>query len=398
MSSETSYPFSPHYSRIDPIEPGGPLFQSGTSPRTSNQLHSFQLSTDDINSSSSEYKLKEETPTPVNILDFSLSPVYAPSGILHTPTSMIVPTPRIMQGSFQASPNIPFEPSGQSADMNPATGIYPTGIQLNSVVQPHVEQTQFPSEPHYDQHERFSASMISTGEVFIKNEEHNKVNGLTSSLTECANVPLYKPKEDGITIEQFLMEDPFKSMEGITEVQDPLIKVEDTDLASTLTDLLEREERSRTTSPKDAMRIIKNNFHEFNRSREEGRTGLFSRVIRKTKSFSAAVLKTSKEFSLPNFTFEDCASEFHVLEGNYSFEDETAKVSKQCDLGIGTPISKKKSASKLNKPPSMLRKSKTTSNLCMQYSCRSKPKVLKNMESGLFSFQLQVKNTENNQG
>lgn len=91
----------------------------------------------------------------------------------------------------------------------------------------------------------------------------------------------------------------------------------------------------------------------------------------------------------PAFSFADCSSEFHVMDYNYSFQDETAAVQKRVSI---TSLPKKKSTTKLAKqaakPP--LRKAKTSPNLGRPL-LRKSLRVLKNMESGLLSFQIPPK-------
>lgn len=91
----------------------------------------------------------------------------------------------------------------------------------------------------------------------------------------------------------------------------------------------------------------------------------------------------------PMFSLEDCSNEFRVTEGNFAFQDETAEVLKRLSI---TSLQKKRSISKMSKatvkPP--LRKAKTAPNLSRQVS-KNSMKMLKNMESGLLSFQLPQK-------
>lgn len=91
----------------------------------------------------------------------------------------------------------------------------------------------------------------------------------------------------------------------------------------------------------------------------------------------------------PMFSLEDCSNEFRVSEGNFAFQDETAEVLKRLSI---TSLQKRRSISKTTKastkPP--LRKTKTAPNLGRQLS-KNSIKMLKNMESGLLSFQLPQK-------
>lgn len=123
-----------------------------------------------------------------------------------------------------------------------------------------------------------------------------------------------------------------------------------------------------------------------------------SKNIPKSSSFSTGYRRQfTPSSSEPSFSFEDCSNEFHVGEGNYSFQDETARLSMQ--LGPALHM-KKRTPFKNQKTPtkSVLKKSRTFSNLCLaqnspnsSHTLPPAPKTLKNMESGLVSFQLDLK-------
>lgn len=119
-----------------------------------------------------------------------------------------------------------------------------------------------------------------------------------------------------------------------------------------------------------------------------------SKQVRKCKSFSNALKFSSQNPAGPAFSFEECSNEFHIAEGNYSFQDETARLSKQLGLGVSNKKNNTKTEGSDNLSRPTLKKSKTTSNICLpRSSCRS-PKVLKNMELGLVSFQVKLKNSK----
>lgn len=103
--------------------------------------------------------------------------------------------------------------------------------------------------------------------------------------------------------------------------------------------------------------------------------------LKKAKSYTngAAVSSATLKFSL-----KDCSSEFHMFDNKFAFQDETALFS-----GSKSAISKKKSSSKLGRAAPTLHKAKTSANLCLKSSSQ---RVLKNMESGLLSFQIKLKN------
>lgn len=118
------------------------------------------------------------------------------------------------------------------------------------------------------------------------------------------------------------------------------------------------------------------------------------RAIPKSSSFSTAYRRSFTPSSEPSFSFEDCSNEFHVGEGNYSFQDETARLSMQ--LGPALNLKKKQQFRSLKpQAKSVLKKSRTLSNICLTASHSSSslppaPRTLKNMESGLVSFQLNL--------
>lgn len=115
------------------------------------------------------------------------------------------------------------------------------------------------------------------------------------------------------------------------------------------------------------------------------------KLLRKLKSFTTSTHHNA--LAGPTFSLEECLSEFHIGEGNYAFQDETARFSTQLGPMFQSPISKRKLSAKLPKTLAKpeLRKVKTSSNLCLQ-NVTSSSKVLKNMESGLMSFQLNLNN------
>lgn len=91
----------------------------------------------------------------------------------------------------------------------------------------------------------------------------------------------------------------------------------------------------------------------------------------------------------PMFSLEDCSNEFRVSEGNFAFQDETAEVLKRHSI---SSLQKKRSISKMSKASTkpLLRKAKTAPNLGRQLS-KNSINMLKNMESGLLSFQIPQK-------
>lgn len=112
------------------------------------------------------------------------------------------------------------------------------------------------------------------------------------------------------------------------------------------------------------------------------KVGAQSKALRKAKSFTTTRPAANlRDISAgPRFSFEDCASEFPVSDV-FSFRDESLLFMPE------STMSKKKLTSKLPKAllKPQLRRSKTTTNLCLLAA------VLKNMESGISSFQIDLK-------
>lgn len=386
-----SYSFSPSQSHHGLIDRGGIIFQGGVSPSaTKNPLSihegssSEEISANSITSRIDNFFLK--TPTISNPPEFSLSPIYSLEGTLNTPSSMANPTPVLVQGSFQSSPNVygisgyNGTPGGNYANADDqfdlVTSTSPRQRHSNAALQdsfvPFRNTSGVETELEYDEEPAFVSS------IDFATEKH---------AFSFDNLPLSSGGDD-ITIEEFLLQVPLESIEKVKELGENLIPPEAPIL---LPNIIEFTEEVPESSPKKSSSHVKSKI-------VEGQVGFSPRVIRKTKSFSAAITKSSKDFQRPKFSFEECANEFHITDGNYAFQDETATVSMQCDPGTGSTNSKKKSISKLSKviPKPTLRKSKSTFNLCLQVSYRSNPKVLRNMESGLLSFQLQLKTLEHN--
>ncbi|KAM9935754.1 hypothetical protein OXX80_004679 [Metschnikowia pulcherrima] len=117
----------------------------------------------------------------------------------------------------------------------------------------------------------------------------------------------------------------------------------------------------------------------------KAKAGSFApRKLKKAKSFGPG---SQKHLPNTNFSLDNCLNEFHVQEGTFLFEDETARVSKR----VGSPaIRRRKSAPKLSHSVQSTKKS--------QASCSLRPtKCLKptegnpgDIKSGLVSFQVQL--------
>lgn len=376
------------------------MLQSGTSPTVARNPPSIYegSSSDEINASSLTSKMNNfflETPTLSNPPEFSLSPVYALGGPLHTPSSMVIPTPALTQGNFQASPNMPYDMQGYDETTNRVITFEPVDSQFDLVAHPSLQQHHSHAALQESIVEGVPFRNTSGVETELEYEDDsalisamnfNKEKHRFSSLSDCPPPSV----EDAITIEQFLLQDPFEGIEKIPEGNEAIILNE---VPALLPNIIEFPQKENPPSPKSTPRKTSSSVKS---KLVEAQVGFSPRVIRKTKSFSAAISKSTKEFQRPNFSFEDCSNEFHITDGNYAFQDETATVSMQCDPGMNVTNLKKKLTPKLSKmlPKPVLRKAKSTFNLCLQVSYRSNPKVLRNMESGLLSFQLQLKNFE----
>lgn len=204
------------------------------------------------------------------------------------------------------------------------------------------------------------------------------------------------PSSDGSapTIQDILEENPFHDIPTTSDPVESIIEMDEStdvdesalegtdDAVASFLDLEElrpdttptRKRASRSPPPK-----LRHRVHSYSKLS----LAAVGKLLRKLKSFTTG----TKLFSL-----EECLNEFHIAEGNYAFQDETARVSMQ--LGPGMAVCKKKSLSKMPKvltKPEM-RRAKTTTNVCLQHVFPSTPKVMKNMESGLVSFQLNLNN------
>lgn len=192
-----------------------------------------------------------------------------------------------------------------------------------------------------------------------------------------------------ITIEDLLKDEPFSTLER------PSVScIDDDDLLSLFFDF-DDETPTKKTPPSSRHRVSKSTTtptkpprHKIPTFSAVASDNSTSKHVRKCKSFSNSQ-KFSSTSAGPAFSLEECFNEFHVTEGNYSFQDETARLSMQLGPGMAP---KKNNSAEQSRP--MLKKSKTTSNLCLpRLECRN-PKVLNNMELGLVLFQVNLKNSK----
>lgn len=294
-----------------------------------------------------------QTPTVVATPTFSQAP------ILHTPVSMGTSTPAVAHARI----------SPGTGNYSPPRGSYPGGLHLSFVEQAPLTKQPVGLLPAQDEEGALSMEYY----VSFKMESMEEVKEQDSQ---------------NLTIEDLLKEDPFSSFTA----DDPgIMKFEDDELLSSFLEFEEQGEvpkkhRASKSSPPPS-KISKHKPPAFTTLQLQQST---PKLLRKSKSFTSVIMKNQPPAG-PAFSLEECSNEFHVTEGNYSFQDETARLSMQLGPALQTP--KKKLSQKFPKTIARptLRKSKTTSNLCLlQISYRSAPKVLKNMESGLVSFQLQL--------
>lgn len=195
-----------------------------------------------------------------------------------------------------------------------------------------------------------------------------------------------------ITIEDLLKDEPFADLEKpslscIDDGDDDLLSLffdfdDDTPTKKTPPSTKHRSSKSATTPTKPPR-------HKIPTFSAVASDNSNSKHVRKCKSFSTALKFSSNNTAGPAFSLEECFNEFHVTEGNYSFQDETARLSMQLGPGLAP---KKNNRTEQTRP--VLKKSKTTSNLCLpRLVCRN-PKVLNNMELGLVLFQVNLKNSK----
>lgn len=218
----------------------------------------------------------------------------------------------------------------------------------------------------------------------------------TSPFTHKALHSTVASGNEPITIEDLLKEEPFGALEKpasfscIDDGDDDLLSLffdfeDDTPTKKTPPSTKPRASKSASTPTKPPRHKIPT----FSAVASDNST---SKQVRKCKSFSNSQKFSSQNAAGPAFSLEECSNEFHVTEGNYSFQDETDRLSMQLGPGLAPKKNASRTANGQSRP--VLKKSKTTSNLCLPRSgCRS-PKVLKNMELGLVSFQVKLKNSK----
>ncbi|KAK8441645.1 hypothetical protein ACI3LY_000044 [Candidozyma auris] len=233
---------------------------------------------------------------------------------------------------------------------------------------------------------------------FIEHDEHSPIgNGSSQGFISHDTSPFTHKEShstisgnEPITIEDLLKDDPFPELEKPKAFEEG-----DDDSLSSFFDF-EDDAPVKKTPSASKTRSSKNTptkppRHKIPTFSAVSAEQSGSKHIRKCKSFSHRY--SSHNTAGPTFSFEECSNEFHVTEGNYAFQDETARLSMQLGPGLAPKKNSKSAAANENhhfRP--VLKKSKTTSNLCSPRSgCRS-PKLLKNMEQGLVSFQVKLKN------
>lgn len=371
---------------------------------------------------------------------FDQSPTFGQGPIMHMNSTLSMTTPNVGQERFNSSPEFI---AGGGPFPQDAVGGYSQGLQLKFADPPamgharlehspmgharlehspmgHGRMDRSPMRPNFDvSHRNLFSQTISTHDqmsnmIMSKIEDNNTVTqGSSQSMEFFApfkNEPL--SDEMGSTLEEFLRTDPFSEISVSADPVDTIVEADEQDgqvdvngeeisrylhfdnIASSPTpgyytscslDQSPRKQRSSRSSP----------------SKQKVRTSTMAplhmpqslKLLRKLKSFTTGTKHSA--LAGPSFSLEECLNEFHVAEGNYAFQDETARVSMQLGPAFHSPTIKRKSSSKfpkaLAKP--VLRKVKTTNNLCLQNAFRSSPKVLKNMESGLMSFQVKLNNS-----
>lgn len=308
-----------------------------------------------------------QTPTLAATPGFQQSPVYPPTNVLHTPTSLVMAGP---PEHFHLSPEYPHAARRPSAI---------NGSQLSfvdqSVAHPEMAVAHVQASPRsHGLVELAPAAAISEPwPLPMDTAVYNSSFDRSFDQASAANM----------TIEDLLHDDPFElHSSGTTSI----VKIDEDD--EELSQFLELDDE---LAPEPLSLI---SMHPSPLAKPKAGGPAFgtltftpSKPLKKAKLFTAS---RSVNAAGPAFSFEACSSEFWITEGNYSFQDETARL--LLELGSAAVKKKPKTPKTLSKP--MLKKAKTTSNLCLQGAVRSNQKVLKSMESGLVSFQVQLQNNE----
>lgn len=338
-----------------------------------------------------------QTPTIAASPAFQQSPVYmqSPTSMLHTPNSLAMSTGPPDQ--FQASPeyngvrrsSLVPKSSHKMLEHPPAAHEIPMhSVQLQNSLPEHLPNVQS-LQPQLRKNVPVLAPPAplpdaAWGPGALPDSD------LSPPVMYEASFGIQRlPGNDllDMTIEELLHSDPFSEFNS--SVPTSVVKLEDDDA---LTDFLEFEDINPPAAPQQLVHTPPPQ----GRAPASGAFGTLKfqspRQLKKAKSFSTTSYRNNTTADQA-FSFEECSSEFSITDKNYSFQDETARLSMQ--LGNAS-VTKKKSNGKtpkvLHKPT--LRKAKTTTNLCAQGAVRTSQRVLKSMESGLVSFQVNLKNNE----
>lgn len=381
-STETSYPptFTNHYTGSDDSIPTS----------LASKLNNFYL----------------QTPTVAATPVFNLSPTFvgAPS----------MPTPSVVADNFHSSPE--FIAGGGPSYPYEGVGTYPRGLQL-TFMDPHQmgpgmgDHDQVVGHP--DMHP--AADMVPRMPIhqpgphdhaemmMVKSDDSDTV---TQTSTQSMDYMSFKGQpssdESGPTIEELLQGDPFADLTNTADPVDSIVEVDERD--AVMSSFLDFDELVSSPTPDTVTSFSLQQTTKKQRSSKSPtpkqkpiatmKVSMLPAVkqLRKLKSFTTGIKHHA--LGVPAFSLEECLNEFHIAEGNYAFEDETARLSMKLGPGLHSSITKRKSSSKLPKALTkpLLRKAKTTTNLCLHNAFRNSPKVLKNMESGLVSFKLNLNN------
>ncbi|SGZ46308.1 CIC11C00000001690 [Sungouiella intermedia] len=373
---------------------------------TENLMHSDESIPTTLASKLNNFYL--QTPGMPDTPAFHLSPTFVQGPLLHTPNSMTMVTPTVAQEKFHSSPEFITGPAAYHSDSGvPASVVaFNEGLQLTfmdqvggpqskqSAIRPDltvdvnplanvVNRLQKPTDmlAHTDDSDTVTQESPNSMEYFVSFKR-----GPSSGDSE-------------LTIEDLLNEDPFSEITNTTDPIEEDTKGDREEDISRYLDFNDIQSSPVVPEAQPTETVVKSRS---SRSPSVKAKGKFSQAkmlmsstnkqIRKLKSFSNGLNQGT--LAGPAFSLEECLNEFHIAEGNYAFQDETARLNMQLGPALPSTLSKRKSSSKLPKALTrpVLRKLKTTTNLCLQTAFRSSPKVLKNMESGLMSFQLNLKN------
>lgn len=406
-SVDTGYHLPTPFHQIPPTFPPTNSINSFPEERT---LTANIIPSDDSIPTSLTSKLNNfylQTPSIAATPVFSQSPNFVQGLVLHTPNSLVMVTPNVAQDKFHPSPEFisgggPYQPEPVAP-----SGVlsFNEGLQLSYVdVESQPSGPGLGPDPVINPLANLVENLQHNGEIFVPHTDDSDTVTQESPNSVEYFVSFKRGPSSGdssaLTIDDFLHEDPFSTMTSTTDTVDEESgkSTREEDLSKFLDfnemrsspvplETLQSETVVKSRSSRSPPARSKPKF-----SQTKAHIAGSNRVLHKLKSFTTGL--NPGTLAGPAFSLEECLNEFHITEGNYAFQDETERLNMQLGPVIPPTISKRKSSSKLPKSLTrpLLRKLKTTNNLCLQNAFRNSPKVLKNLESGLNSFQLNLNN------